>query len=98
MNARANTTIAREFLSLNARYCIDPSSEAGELACDAGCLLEGVIHTIQAVIDGMSDKTSDMAANAERQVPCMLFGIKYQLEMVKNIAETLEHSTFIDTP
>ncbi|MBE1159638.1 hypothetical protein [Dyella acidiphila] len=90
MNAPANTIIAKEFFSLNGRYCIDPSSKPTDLASDASCLLDGVIQTVQAVIDGMSNKGSQMSADAHKQVPAMLFGVLFQLEMVKNLTDALE--------
>lgn len=96
MNARSNTVIANEFFSLNGRYLIDPSSAAKDLALDASCLLDGVIQTVQAIIDGLSSKGSDMTANVHSQVPAMLFGVLFQLEMVHNITNSLEGASFTD--
>ncbi|WP_243049337.1 hypothetical protein [Dyella sp. RRB7] len=96
MNARSNTAIADEFFTLNGRYLIDPSSAAKDLAIDASCLLDGVIHTVHAIIDGLSDKGSDMTANVQRQVPAMLYGLVYQLEMAQRITGSLERATFAD--
>lgn len=94
MNARANTAIARELFSVNGRYLIDPTSKAKDLAADASGMLEGVIQTVQAIIDGLSDEGSDMTANVQRQVPGMLFGLLYQLQMVQGLTESLESASF----
>lgn len=96
MNARSNTVIAREFFSLNGRYLIDPSSAANDLAIDASCMLDGVMQTIHAIIGGLSDNRSEMTANVQRQVPAMLYGVLFQLEMAMHITEALETSKFDD--
>lgn len=77
----------RELFSLNGRYTIAPETTAANMLNDVACLLEASTATIQAIIDGIGDESSQMAANASKDVPRMLFGVLYQLEMVGNLTE-----------
>jgi len=76
----------RELLSINGRYTISPATTREQMLNDVGCLLESSRAVIDAVIDGMSNEGSQMAANASKDVPRMLYGVLYQLEMVGNLA------------
>ena len=76
----------RELLAINGRYLIAPDTNARDMLNDVACLLEAATATIQAVIDGIGDESSQMAANASKDVPRVLFGVLYQLEMVGNLA------------
>ena len=84
----------RELFAINGRYKISPETTAYDMLNDVGCLLEASTSTIQAIIDGMSATDSQMAASASTDVPRMLFGVLYQLEMVRNLA-IAAHESFL---
>lgn len=82
--SRANGS---EFFALNGRYLIAPATTARNMLEDVACLLESATATVQAVIDEISDEGSQMSANASKDVPRILFGVLYQLEMAGNLAK-----------
>lgn len=98
MNAKTKLDIAapatRELLTINGQYTIAPGTTADDMLNDVGCLLEASTAIIQAVIEGMSDQESQMTANASKDVPRMLFGVLYQLEMVRNLSGAA-HTSFL---
>ena len=99
MNAKIKLETAaqvpdRELLTLNGSYIIARDTTADDMINDAACLLEASTATIQTIIDGISDKGSQMTANASKDVPRMLFGVLYQLEMVGNLANAA-HASFL---
>lgn len=75
----------RELFALNGRYTIAQGTTAANMLNDVGCLLESANAVIEAVIDGMEDEGSQMTADAHRMVPRMLYGVMYQLEMVRGM-------------
>lgn len=79
----------RELLSIGARYLIDPSNTASYLQLDAECLIDASTASVQALIDGLSDADGPMRDHPE-QVVAMLYGLRYQLEMVRNIVDAME--------
>jgi len=79
-------TPERELLTINGRYMIAPTTTREEMLNDIGCLLESCRSVIDAVIEGISEEGSQMAANASKDVPRILYGVLYQLEMVGNLA------------
>lgn len=90
MNAKTKLETAarmpdRELFSLNGRYTIAPETTAANMLNDVGCLLESVDTVIEAVIDGLEDEGGQMIVDAHRMVPRMLYGVRYQLEMVRNM-------------
>lgn len=76
----------RPFLSINGAYTIAPGTTSEEMLNDVGCLLEAAIATIDSINDGLQDEGGQMAAEASRNVPRMLYGVLYQLEMARNLA------------
>lgn len=78
----------RELLSISARYLIAPTNTASHLQLDAACLLEASTASVQALIDGLS--VSAPMRDHPEQVVAMLYGLRYQLEMVMNIVEAME--------
>lgn len=74
-----------EFFSLNGVYTIAPETSEGNLFDDANCLLGQAQTIIQTVIEGMSNPGSQMTANAQKDVPSLLFSALHQLEMVENL-------------
>jgi hypothetical protein len=92
MNAKTKLETAeqrpvRKLLSINGSYTIAAETSIEDMLNDIGCLLQASMSTIQAIIDGLSDEGGSMAANASCDVPRMLFGVLYQLEMVGNLAQ-----------
>lgn len=67
----------RHFLKINGRYTIAPDTAPQDMLDDIGCLLEASTATIEAVIEGISNEGSQMAANASKDVPRMLYGVLY---------------------
>lgn len=77
----------KPLLSINGDYLIAPSTTSEDMLNDVGCLLEAAMATIDSINDGLQEEGSQMAAEASRNVPRMLYGVLYQLEMVKNLTE-----------
>ena len=86
----------RPLLSINGNYLIAPDTTSIDMANDVGCLLESARTAIDIVIDGLSEDGSQMTANASVQVPRLLFGVLYQLEMVGNLVGAMR--TFPESP
>lgn len=82
----------RPLLSINGDYTIAPTTTSVDMANDVGCLLESARAAIDIVIDGLSEEGSQMTANASVQVPRLLFGVSYQLEMVGNLVSAMRIS------
>lgn len=78
----------REFFSLHGTYLVAPEAKTGDLTNDAACLLEASKAGVQALIDGIGDQASQMAANPKDAV-ALLFGVLYQLEMVGNLVAAI---------
>ena len=84
MDAKIETG-TRDLLDLNGRYTIAPETTFDNMLNDVHCLLESADAVVEAVMDGMEDEGGQMIADAHRMVPRMLCGVRYQLEMVRNL-------------
>lgn len=82
----------RHLLSINGDYLIAPNTTSIDMANDVGCLLQAAHAAIDIVIDGLSEEGGQMTANASVQVPRLLFGVLYQLEMVENLVSAMHVS------
>lgn len=80
-----NTPKLPPFFRLNAAYAVSEGADSEDLINDVACLLEGVDAIMQTLIDGLSEKDSQMCANLKDAV-ALLFSAKYQTEMAKNAA------------
>lgn len=75
----------RTFFQINGRYVVAPDSAPDDLLNDIGCLAECAEAGLQAVVDGISDEGSQMAANPKDAVR-LLYGVLYQVQMMANLA------------
>lgn len=83
-----DTRKPQEFFSINGTYLIAPDVRSIDLVNDVACILEASRAGIQAVIDGISDQGSQMAANPKDAV-ALLFGVLYQIEMIGNLVQAI---------
>jgi len=98
MNAKATLEVAtqapdRKLLAINGRYTIAPETTSADMLNDVHCLLESADAVVDAVIEGMEDEGGQMIANAHQMVPRMLYGVRYQLEMVRNLVAAAHVAT-----
>lgn len=70
-----------QLLKLSGEYLIADDSTADDLLNDIACWVEGINATLNLAAMGLSDKQSDLYANAD-QVGGMLFNAYYLSDMV----------------
>lgn len=80
---------ALRFFSLNANYLISPDATLEDVTSDASCFLESAQAGVQAVIDGIGDPGSQMAANPGDAVS-LLFGVLHQVQMARSLANAAQ--------
>jgi hypothetical protein len=85
--AKPVDTHDHKFFSLNGRYVVASETSVEDMLNDIACLLDSAKTILQVVIDGMRDENSEMATNASRDVPSLMYSALHQLEMVGNLAE-----------
>lgn len=85
----ATQPAARKLYSLSATYTIDPESCNRDLMNDASCFLASILSTIDVLACELGDDGSQMQANP-RDAANMLWGVFYQLGMVKGIVDAVE--------
>lgn len=76
---------SRMFFRINGRYIVASGAEPGDLLDDIGCLSECAEAGLQALVDGISNEGSQMAANPKDAVR-LLYGVLYQVQMMANLA------------
>jgi hypothetical protein len=76
---------APTFFSINGTYVVGPGTTQEDMLNDIGCLASCADAGLQAVIDGIGDSGSQMAANPKDAV-ALLFGVMHHVKMMANLA------------
>lgn len=84
--AQSNTS-GRPFWALNGSYEIGAETRALDAENDALCLLESIEATVRTLVDGLEgdDGKGGGLADQPSQVAQVLYGVKYQIQMVRNL-------------
>lgn len=89
MSAKPTTEAGRgarpqTFFKLNGTYLVAPETTGIDAVNDIGCLMESLKASIKIVIEGASEGGC-VAEQIAEDLPRMLYGVLYQLEMVENL-------------